>query len=227
MKIGLISLITALILFNITSFCQNLKNKSAAFSYVNIHLERNITDGDIEAVLEIKADEDGLTKLSVVSPNGKTILEFESKDKSIMGVRQFRFESPEPKNEKSLKSAYPEGEYTFTGETTYGKKLTGKSILSHKFPAAGKVIQPLSGATDLATSNMKISWASVKNVSSFIVYIENDDFNFTVSLPGSKTTMIVPEGYLEPQKKYMLGLGTQSKNGNISFVEMSFKTGNN
>jgi hypothetical protein len=227
MKIRLVSLITALILFNILSYSQYLKNKSLPFSYVNIHLERNVTDGDIEAVMEIKADDDGLTKLSVVSPNGKTILEFESKDKAIMGIRQFRFESPEPKNENSLKSAYPEGKYIFKGETTSGKKLSGECLLSHKFPAPGKVIQPLSGATDLATSNMKVSWGAVKEVSSFIVYIENDDFNFTVSLPGSKTTMIVPEGYLEPQKKYMLGLGAQSQNGNISFVEVSFKTGNN
>ena len=227
MKIRLLGLITVLVFFNIISCSQNSQNKTMPFSHVNIHLEQNVTDGDVEAVLEIKADEDGLTKLSVVSPDGKTILNFESPNKAIMGIRQFRFESPEPKNEESLKSAYPEGNYTFNGETTTGKKLYGTSKLSHTLPAAGKLIQPLSGAKNLGTSNLTISWSAEKDVASFIVYVENDNFEFTVSLPGSKTTMIVPAGFLESKTEYMLGLGTQSNNGNISFVEMLFKTSNN
>ena len=225
MKIRLLSLITALVFFNIIGCSQNSQNKSVPFPYINIHLEKNVTDGDVEAVLEIKADEDGLIKLSVVAPNGKTILNFESPDKTIMGIRQFRFESPEPKNETSLKSAYPEGNYTFNGETTSGKKLSGTFKLSHTFPKAGNIIQPSSWVKNLSASNLKISWSAEKDAASFIVYVENDDLEFTVTLPESKKMMVVPEGYLEPKTEYMLGLGTQSKNGNISFVEKSFKTG--
>ena len=115
MKIRSLYLIGTFLFITALGCAQNSQNKSVLFSYANIHLEKNVTDGDVEAVLEIKADDDGLTKLSVVSPTGKTILNFESPDKAIMGIRQFRFESPEPKNEKSLKSAYPEGDYTFNG----------------------------------------------------------------------------------------------------------------
>lgn len=226
MKIKSLYLIGTFFFISALGCAQKSQHIIVPFSYVNIHLERNVTDGDVEAVLEIKADEDGLTKLSVVSPNGKTILNFESPEKGIMGIRQFRFESPEPKNEESLKSAYPEGTYIFNGETTSGKKLSGTSKLDHTLPSAGKVIQPLSGANNLGTSNLTISWSAEKDATSFIVYIENDDFEFTVTLPASKTMMVVPEGFLEPKTKYMLGLGTRAKNGNISFVEKSFKTGN-
>ena len=227
MKIKSLYLIGTFLFISALGCAQKSQHIIVPFSYVNIHLERNVTDGDVEAVLEIKADEDGLTKLSVVSPNGKTILNFESPDKAIMGIRQFRFESPEPKNEESLTSAYPEGIYIFNGETTSGKKLSGISKLSHTFPTAGKIIQPIMENKNLSTSDLKISWSAEKDAASFIVYIENDDFEFTVTLPASKTMLTLPEGYLEPNMKYMLGLGTQSKNGNISFVEKSFKTSNN
>ena len=227
MKIRSLYLIGTFLFITVLGYAQSSQNNSALFSYVNIHLEKNVTDGDVEAVLEIKADDDGLTKLSVVSPTGKTILNFESPDKAIMGIRQFRFESPEPKNEKSLKSAYPEGDYTFNGETTSGKMLSGTSKLGHTLPSAGKIIQPSSENNNLGTSNLSISWSAEKDVASFIVYIENDNFEFTVTLPISKTMIVIPEGFLEPKTKYMLGLGTKSKNGNISFIEKSFKTGNN
>ena len=224
MKIKSLYLIGTFLFISALGCAQKSQHIIVPFSYVNIHLERNVTDGDVEAVLEIKADEDGLTKLSVVSPKGKTILNFESPDKAIMGIRQFRFESPEPKNEESLKSAYPEGIYIFNGETTSGKKLSGTSKLVHTLPAAGKIIQPSSGANNLGTSNLTISWSAEKDAASFIVYVENDDFEFTVSLPGSKNTIVVPEGFLEPKTEYMMGLGTRAKNGNVSFVEKSFRT---
>ena len=224
MKVKSLYVIGTLLFFNALCYAQNSQYKALLFSYVNIHLEKNVTDGDVEAVIEIRVDDHGLTKLTVVSPSGKTILDFESPDKAIMGIRQFRFESPEPKNEESLKSAYPEGKYTFSGETTSGKKLSGTSSLSHIFPKAGKITQPSLNTKNLSTSNLKISWGSEKDAVSFTVYVENDDFNFTATLPSSKTMLIIPEGYLEAKTLYMLGLGTQSKNGNISFVEMEFKT---
>jgi hypothetical protein len=227
MKIRSFFLVIMFLFSSILSYAQISNKKPVPFSYVNIHLENNVTDGDIETVIEVRTEEEGLSKLSVISPAGISILNFESPDKALMGIRQFRFESPEPKNKQSLKSAYPEGDYTFSGETTSGKKLTGTHKLSHSFPTAGKIIQPLIGVKNLGTANLKISWSAENDADSFIVYVENDDFDFTLTLPASKTMLTIPDGFLEPKTKYMLGLGTQSKNGNISFVEQSFKTGDN
>ncbi|HKI76955.1 MAG TPA: hypothetical protein VKA26_00270 [Ignavibacteriaceae bacterium] len=227
MKLKLFFLLGTIITLNVLTIAQISGNKALPFSKASIHLEQNATDGDVELVLEIIADEEGLVYLSVVSPNGKKIMEFESPDKEIMGIRQFRFESPEPKNVASLKSAYPEGYYTFTGETTSGKKLSSKSILSHNLPNTVTIIQPKPNSKDFNTSNLKIAWTTVRDAASYILYVENDDFEFNITLPGSKTMITLPSGYLQPGTKYMLGIGTVSKNGNTSFVETSLMTGKN
>ncbi|RMD96832.1 MAG: hypothetical protein D6814_10675, partial [Calditrichaeota bacterium] len=89
----------------------NAQGQTLPFAQANAHFEQNITDGDVEVVFEIKAGDDGLTRLTVISPDGRTVLDFRAPDHSSLGMRQFRFESPEPGDIEALKSAYPEGNY--------------------------------------------------------------------------------------------------------------------
>src|SRR4051794_2914780 len=70
--------------------------KTESFDAASARFEQNATDGDVEAVFEAIAGDDGLTKLEVVAPDGRTIVEFAAPGRSSMGMRQFRFESPEP-----------------------------------------------------------------------------------------------------------------------------------
>lgn len=199
--------------------------KQYSFSKAFVHFEQNATDGDVEAVFEIQGDDDGLDKLTVISPNGNKIIDFNAPLKSTMGIRQFRFESPEPSNIKSLKAAYPEGEYTFEGRTSKGRLLAGKYRLSHKLPKGTSFIFPKPGSKNVDPKKLKIEWTGVKNIDSYIVYIEEGDFNFTITLPGSKNELSIPPGILKSSTKYTLGIGTVSKEGNSTFVETSFTTG--
>lgn len=196
------------------------------FSVARVHFEQNATDGDMEVIFEAQGGHAGLTKLKVVSPDGRTVIDFTSPETSELGIRQFRFESPEPKDVESLKSVYPQGAYTFTGTTARGEKLQGESTLSHKLPATTSFLNPEEDAEDVGTRDLKISWTPVKNMAAYIVYIEREDpdLSLTVKLPGSATTFSVPDGFLLPGLEYQLGIGTVGKDGNISFVETSFTT---
>jgi len=196
------------------------------FAVASVHFEQNATDGDVEVVFEVKSGKEGLAKLTVVSPDGRAVIDFTAPDASTLGMRQFRFESPEPGDVESLKSAYPEGVYTFAGATAAGGKLHGEAKLNHKLPATVSFLQPKADAQGVGTKNLEITWTPVKNLTAYIIYIEQDelDVNLTVKLPGSVATFAVPDGFLLPGTEYMLGIGTVTDEGNISFVETTFTT---
>lgn len=196
------------------------------FPAARAHFEQNATDGDMEVVFEAKGDKEGLSELTVISPDGRTVIDFAAPVSSTLGIRQFRFESPEPGDVESLKSAYPEGVYTFSGATSTGDKFEGQSTLNHTLPATTRFLTPEEDAEDLDVNNLEITWMPVKNLTAYILYVELDEpeLSLTVQIPGSVTKFAVPDGFLLPGKEYQLGIGTVSEDGNISFVETSFTT---
>jgi hypothetical protein len=200
--------------------------QSESFTVAKVHFEQNATDEDIEVVFEVKGRNEGLAKLTVVSPDDRLVINFNAPDPSTLGIRQFRFESPEPKNVESLKSAYPEGLYSFTGITESGVKLEGKSILKHTLPAVSSFMIPSAKATNVAIKDVRITWTPVKNVAAYIVYVEQDelDVNITAKLPNSITTFALPNDFLIPATEYQLGIGTVTEEGNISYIETNFTT---
>jgi hypothetical protein len=204
----------------------NASNPFVPFTVANVRFEQNATDGDVEVIFEAKGGMEGLAKLNVVSPDGRTVVDFTAPDASTLGMRQFVFESPEPKDVNSLKSAYPEGMYTFTGATASGTKLQGKATLSHKLPATVSFLQPKAEAEGVGTKSLTITWAPVKNVAAYIIYIEQDqlEVSITAKLPGSVASFAVPDGFLAPGTEYMLGIGTVTNEGNVSYVETAFTT---
>jgi hypothetical protein len=199
---------------------------SAPFAVASVHFEQNATDGDVEVVFEVKGGDEGLAQLAVVSPDGRTVIDFTAPDASTLGVRQFRFESPEPRDVDSLKSAYPEGVYTFAGATAAGDTLHGESTLNHMLPAAASFLRPGTDARGVGITDLKITWTRVKNLAATIIQIEQDelDVNLTARLPGSMATFAVPDGFLLSGTEYELSIGTVSQEGNISFVETTFTT---
>jgi hypothetical protein len=198
----------------------------APFAAASIRFEQNATDGDVEVVIEAKGGQDGLATLTVVSPDGRTVLSVVSPDASTLGLRQFRFESPEPSDVAGLKAAYPEGVYTFAGATTGGTILRGESRLSHKLPAPAAFVRPAPEATGVAVRGFEIRWIPQKDLAACIVYIENHDLNveITARVPGSVSAFAVPDGFLRAGTEYQVGLGTVNREGNISYVETTLTT---
>ena len=200
---------------------------SVPFATASVRLEQNATDGDFEVVFEIKGGKEGLAKLTVVSPDGRTVIDFTAPDAStLLGMRQFRFETPEPRDLKSLTSAYPAGVYSFAGATAAGERLQGKATLSHTLPATVSFLRPKADARVVGAKNLKVAWTPVKNAAAYMIKIEQSKLgvNLTSTLPGSASTFAVPDDFLRPGTEYQLAIGTVSPQGNISFVETTFTT---
>lgn len=202
------------------------KTAAEPFEVVSARFEQNATDGDVEAVFETHASDDGLAKLTVVAPDGRTIVDFAAPGRAAMGIREFRFESPEPTDAAALKKAYPEGEYTFTGSTSRGDHFQGKATLSHKLPATTSFISPKTDARDVAAKKLEITWTPVKGVTGYTIELAPSKSlaHLEVTLPAAATSFVVPEGILTPGGKCQLGIGTISVAGNISVVETTFTT---
>lgn len=196
------------------------------FELASVRFEQNVTDRDMEVVFEAKSGDEGLVKLTVTSSDRRKVIDFTAPDVSFSGIRQFVFESPEPENVESLKTAYPEGEYIFSGVTASGVKLHSESVLSHQLPTTVMLIKPANDAKDVDINDFKIIWTSGKDVAAFIVEIEQDDLavSLKAKLPGTVTTFGVPDGFLIPDTEYELSIGTVNEEGNISYIETTFTT---
>jgi hypothetical protein len=202
--------------------------KPKSFPAAKIRFEQNATDGDVEVVFEVTGRNEGITTLSVESPDGRMVVDFASDESGarVSGIREFLFESPEPTDVAALKAAFPEGEYTFEGATESGVELHGKAMLSHKLPPVAKIMAPQADAQNVDYQNAKLSWSAVPQVAGYILELEQEDtgVSITAKLSSSDTSFEVPRGFLKPTTEYKLAVGTVSKDGNASFVETSFTT---
>ena len=199
---------------------------TAAFPVATVHLERNTTDSDYEVVFEVTGAQDGLAELTVLGPDRRTVVAFKAPDSSTLGIRGFRFESPEPSDIKAVKSAYPEGIYEFSGRTTKGAKFAGKSTLSHRLAATATLVKPATATASVSVKGLRLAWSPVEGVASYAVGIKQEELNvnLTALLPASSTSFGVPDGFLVPGKKYTLAVGTVTREGNITYVETTFTT---
>jgi hypothetical protein len=200
--------------------------ESQTFATASVRFEQNATDGDVEVVFEITGRDDGLTKLTIVAPNGRTIADFTAPDRATLGLRQFILESPEPRDVAALKAAYPEGTYTFRGLTARGQAMAGSATLTHRLPATTAFVRPQADAKDVNPSNLQIEWAPSADAVGYIIELEQEgsDLSLTAKLPKTTTRFAPPDNFIQPGHEYTLGIGTVAGDGNISFVETSFAT---
>jgi hypothetical protein len=196
------------------------------FAVASVHFEQNATDGDVEVVFEVKGGDAGLSRLTVTAPDGRRVVAISAPDASTMGLRQFRFESPEPTDVERLKAAYPAGVYAFAGATASGDRYAGEASLSHDLPPAAAVVTPADEAEAVPVTGLRITWTPVPGVDHYVVTLEQPDLGFElmVTLPGSAGSFAVPDSVLEPGHGYTLALGTVHESGNASFVETAFAT---
>jgi hypothetical protein len=202
------------------------RQPSVPFAAARVHLEQNATDGDVEVVFEVTSGAAGLAKLAVAAPNGRSVIDFTAPDAATLGMREFRFESPEPRDAERVKAAYPEGVYTFTGATPAGDKLQGSATLRHSLPAPPSLLRPRANAQGVSPKGLEIAWTPVRNATAYVLVLEQDALTFTLTgrLPASVARFAVPDGFLVPGREYTLAIGTVAGDGNIAFVETTFAT---
>jgi hypothetical protein len=201
-------------------------SESQPFPQAGVRFEQNATDGDVEVVFEVTGPDDGLTKLSVVAPDGRTVVDFTAPDATKFGIREFVFESPEPRDVDRLKAAYPAGEYAFHGTSPEGVQFAGTSKLSHELPPTVAFLHPTQDAEGVEPRDLMITWTPVDAAAGYVVELEQSrlDTKVVVRQPAAAAKFAVPNGLLVPGTKYALGIGAISAEGNISFVETHFTT---
>lgn len=118
------------------------------FDEIKVIIEINATDGD--AGFHTLFDGEGWSEVVIEDPNGVELLhEAASGGLAVQGVTENFFESAEPLCEfdeeepdelvvplAEFLPLFPEGEYTFTGETIGGEVISGTGELTYNIPAA-------------------------------------------------------------------------------------------
>ncbi len=226
-RLKILLALIALMAFQVLALCAGKKNDAPGpFETATVRFEQNATDGDVEVVFEAKGGDQGLAKLTVVAPDGRTVVDFTAPDASTIGIRSFRFESPEPTDIEGLKAAYPQGAYRFTAATSDGLHFSSESALNHKLPATTSILQPAAEAEGVSVEALQITWNPIRGLAACLITIEQEDMDLYVSakLPGSATTFSVPNGFLLPGIEYKIAIGTVTEEGNASFLETTFTT---
>jgi hypothetical protein len=196
------------------------------FAIADVFFEQNATDKDVEVVFDVKGGDDGLVQLTVVAPDGRTVVDITAPDASTLGLRQFRFESPERGDVASIKAAYPEGVYTFDASSVAGVKFHGTATLRHTLPAIATGVRPAAEAENVPVKGLVISWTPARNLAAYVIAIEQDslEVSITAKLLGSAVSFAVPDGFLAPGLEYVLSIGTMTSEGNTTYVETTFTT---
>jgi hypothetical protein len=206
-------------------------------------IEHNATDEDTG----VHGNFDGVdwTQLCVFDPRGRLVLEVEPQQQlrrqSISGIF---FESAEPPNEEvpiaEVLNRFPEGLYAVRGRAKDGSRLTGAATFTHAIPAAPTITFPLDGGV-VPSSGLVIRWNPVNttlfgaplNRTGYEVIITKDvpdDPNgfsrptFDVHVLPSKTSLSVPNQFLEPGTAYELEVLVLEVSGNQTISVLHFQT---
>lgn len=200
---------------------------ASEFEVATINVERNATDGDTEIVISVVPADEGLKYLSIRAPNNRAVVDLFSLDRSVMGLREFDFESPEPPGDAIL-AAYPQGIYKFSGLSVGGEWFQGEARLSHLMPSAPVILSP-AAESEVPADSLRIEWSSVPGLRKVVIELENESLDpeqvLTVELPADATSFDVPASFMLPASGYQVGIAAVGDNGNITVVETIFTTG--
>jgi hypothetical protein len=196
------------------------------FAQARSYLEQNVSDGDAEVVIETGTHDGGLAALTIVAPDGRTLVEFKSPE-GRLGIRSVRLESPEPENDGRVQADFPPGEYSFAGITVHGHRLTSRAALSHVPPPPVSFVHPKDAQGEVASIGLRAQWTPVAGIRKYVLILEDEaaDLELKVELPVGTSSFGIPDGFMHPNTDYKLGVGTVAPDGNRSFAEIVFKTG--
>lgn len=197
-------------------------------------IEWNSTDTDFG--IQLFWDGEPWSSMTVKNESEKVVLDVEvQRNLKAQGLTEGFFESAEPPaSELSMAeflARFPDGEYTFRGKTLEGAKLVGEADFTHTLPAPPTNLSPATGAVvdhqgftasfnavtqDVDGNPLTIAYYEL------VVEKENDEpilQVFTVILRPTQTSVLVPEGFLEPSTEYKLEVIAVEEGGNRTITE--------
>ncbi|MGH9190621.1 MAG: hypothetical protein ACRD0Q_11425 [Acidimicrobiales bacterium] len=199
-------------------------------------IEFNSTDGD--AGLQVFLDAEPWREISITNPRGRTVVDVEAADViRNYGLTELFSESSEPPFEEfpfaEFKKLFPEGVYTFRGQTIEGQNLRSTFRLTHKVPDGPKILMPAEDAT-VAPGELVVKWEPVTspsgvNIAAYQVLVVADAPSvgnpkrvMDVMLPATARRLPIPAEFLVPggYKTEVLAI---EAGGNQTLTEVAFK----
>lgn len=218
------------------------------FDEVNVYIEINATDGD--AGLHGIFDADAWEETEVKNEEGDTVLEVEA-DGALkdQGLTETFFESAEPlcrededePGERVVSlgeflERFPEGTYTFEGETIEGDEIEGEAELTHNLPAEpdityfdGTQVMWAPGSDLGECSEAGIEPAPTGDIVAWEVAVEPADDEvepllvFSVQLGPDARMVTFPLAYLNSYPAgtlFKVEVGAIEESGNRTFSEV-------
>ena len=205
------------------------------FPDARLKIEYNSTDGD--AGLQVFLDAPAWKEVSITNPSGHKVLQVEA-ERVIRnyGLTELFSESSEPPFEvfpfSQFKRLFPEGRYTFSGETIDGQRLQSTFALTHKVPDGPVIVSPSVDDT-VAADDLVVEWMPVTSPAGVDVVayqvlvvanapgLGNPKRVFDVMLPGTATRLPVPEEFLIPGS-YKAEVLAVERGGNQTLTETEF-----
>jgi hypothetical protein len=194
------------------------------FESLALALEQNATDGDSEVALLAKTEEEGLRRLTLTNPRGRT-LRFQASAKGI-GIREFVLESAEPSDLSEVLASFPAGDYAFRGVTVTGECVAGVAPLSHTVAPPTTLLSPAEDEV-VELDDLVLAWTAVAGADHYVVELNNEDTGVSLALGNlspETTSLAIPANLLAPDSAYQFQVAVVMPTGNLTTVELAFAT---
>ena len=190
----------------------NAARKPIRLADATLIVEVNATDGD--AGLQIFLDGEPWRSMKITGPNGRAILAVNTVGRlEGYGLTELFSESSEPPFDvfplEKFKALFPEGRYTFSGETIHGRKMTGAARLSHDIPAGPEITAPADGGT-VGRHGIVAQWRPAPEAAGIeiagyraIVTREDPLRILSVDVPASARAVRIPAEFLERRRAFI------------------------
>jgi hypothetical protein len=194
-------------------------------------IEVNGTDGD--AGLQFFLDGEPWNSMTISDPNGNVVVEVDAEGRlKDWGLTELFSESNEPPFSEvplaEFKARFPEGKYTFVGETIEGERLVGTARLSHDIPDGPQITSPADGAT-VDRDGVVARWTAppeppgIDLVGYRVIATREDPLRvYQVELPASARSVPIPAAFLESGIEYELEIQAIEESGNWTFNTTTF-----
>ena len=215
------------------------RSGSAEFTRLRMHLEVDLPNApqlplaepqavdllDLPAEIVLEAiSERPLRVLRVVSPGGSTVLGLGYSRGAGLAGSEISMET-EGKSLREVLARYPVGTYKVHGLTWDGDSISGSVELSAHFP--GQFTAGFEGKPrTVQIQSAELSWSPSRLAESYQLEIESESLNaeFSVRLPASATSFLIPVQLLAPDATYEYSLSVKGDTDNELEVEGSFTT---
>ena len=194
-------------------------------------IEVNGTAGD--AGLQFFLDGEPWNSMTISDPNGNVVVDVDAEGRlKNWGLTELFSESNEPPFTEvplaEFKARFPEGKYTFVGETIEGEKLVGTARLSHDIPDGPEITSPADGAK-VNRVGVVAGWMAppeppgIDIVGYRVIATQEDPLRvYQVELPASARSAPIPAVFLQSDTEYELEIQAIEESGNWTFSTSTF-----